>query len=99
MTLTQGFRIAEMILLVDLFPRLPEPRVYRGDNHIESCKRLFGKIEPAVRPDIDLGAFEDPESGKLLVRGVDELDLRGKPFFIQSMRNAQPLRVIGDRDI
>ena len=70
-----------------------------GNDNVEPCERIIGQIEPAVRPDVDLGPLQDPEPGKLLIRLVNQLDLFSKPLFIQSTRDAEALGVVRDRDV
>ena len=67
-----------------------------GDDQIEPGKEVVFENEPPVRQNIDLRAPEHGEARILLVEAVDRVDLREKPFPVETMRDPHPPGMVGD---
>src|SRR6266851_1087358 len=76
-----------------------EVRVDRADHHIELRKDFVGIIQRPFLQDVRFrpGEYTNPQI--LLVSGVDFLDVRRHPFFVQSIRHGDGFRMVGDGNV
>ena len=62
MTSTCGLWIAVRTRSVSCVARLPARDVQRGDDHVEARQQVVLVVEPAVGPDLELAAVQQPEA-------------------------------------
>ncbi len=73
--------------------------VHRPHHQIQVREHAVGQIERAVGEDIHLDAFEHPDSGQFGVEPIDFVDLQFQAPRIEAVRQAQPARMLGDRQV
>ena len=63
-----------------------------GDPQVQPREELVGLVEPAVVEDVDLDPLEQGEAGatEVLVDGVDDVELAGRPLGAQAPGDGQP---------
>ncbi len=82
-----------------LLCRLVTPGVNAGDDHVVARQHLIGIVERGVRPDLDLGAVQDPKGRQL---GVETRDLGALLIDAvggEAAGHAERGRVVGEHDV
>ena len=69
----------------------------RRDDDVELVEQVRLLVERAVVEDVDLDARQQRES--VAAHARDELELRAQPLRRQPVRDAQPRRVVGEREV
>ena len=73
--------------------------MHARDDDVDAAEQLFRSVERAVFEDVDLDAGEDAERRHLLVQLRDDVELLAQPVGRQAVRDRQPGRVVGEREV
>ena len=73
--------------------------MHAGDDDVELGEQVGVLVEPAVLQDVDLDPGEDAERRQLLVESRHPLQLRLETFGVETVRDRERRRVVGERKV
>ena len=73
--------------------------MHAAHHDVQPVEHLGRLVEGAVLEDVDLDAAQDAERRELLVQPVNQLDLLAQAVGAQAVRDREPGRVVGHRQV
>jgi hypothetical protein len=77
----------------------PQFRVHTADHHVDAREQFLRTVHGSVFEDVALDSGKDAERFHLLVQLGDDVELFSQPVGGQAVRDRQPRRVIGQREV